>query len=156
MKKELISRFGYDPVTGLITNTGTGSIAGVKHVKGYLTISYKGKGYLAHRLAWLLYYGEWPEKQIDHINHDKKDNRIKNLRCVSNFDNHRNMPRQKNNKSGVTGVFWYERYMKWTAYIKVSGHRKHLGYFELFDDAVKARKDAEKYYGFHKNHGCTL
>lgn len=109
------------------------------------------RAYLAHRVAWAIFYGEWPKGEIDHINHDGADNRIENLRDVSHAENLRNQSLRQNNSSGVTGVarigdVWYAR-------IKQGGKLIHLGYFELFEDAVTARKDAEVRLGYHPNHG---
>lgn len=122
------------------------------HIKGYFVV---GK-YLAHRLSWFLYYGEWPKGQIDHINQNKRDNRICNLRDVSNKDNHRNMPIQKNNKSGIVGVHYAKNKCKWVAYIKVDGKRIHIGSYGNLFDASCARRSKEVYFGFHANHGRKL
>lgn len=111
------------------------------------------KGLQAHRVVWAIYYGEWPEGNIDHIDHDKTNNRIENLRIVTNVENQRNMSKQKRNKSGVTGVHWKERDNRWQASIGVNGKTKALGYFKNFEDAVSRRKIAEIEYGFHENHG---
>lgn len=122
------------------------------HSKGYLTVG----GYLAHRLAWYLYYLEWPSGQIDHINQDKKDNRICNLRVVSNKENHKNMPIQKNNKSGIVGVHYAKRKGKWVAYIKVDGKRIHIGSYADIFSACCARRSMEIKLGFHSNHGKLI
>ena len=110
------------------------------------------KAYFAHRVIWAIVHNEWPE-QIDHINGVKDDNRIENLRSVSNAENGKNKKRQSNNASGVCGVYWHNRDSKWVAQIKFGGKKKHLGYFTDFDDAVAARKTAEVKHGFHPNHG---
>ena len=149
--KELKERFNYCEVSGNITSIKNGEIANAKHSKGYLCV---GK-YLAHRVAWFLYYGCEPIGQIDHINQNKTDNRIVNLRCVSNRENHRNMPIQKNNKSGLMGVHFSRLKSKWVSYIKVDGKRIHIGSFSGFFDACCARKSAESKLGFHLNHGKT-
>lgn len=107
---------------------------------------------LAHRVAWAIHHGEWPTLQIDHINRDRNDNRIENLRDVSKRENARNMGRRWDNKSGCTGVSWCKREGKWTAYIR--HHRQiHLGYTPRFCEAVKLRKAAERKYGFSALHG---
>ena len=123
----------------------------------YFTNDYKhgcifGSHYLAHRVIWAMMHDEWPDT-IDHINGVPSDNRIKNLRSVSQSENCRNAKRPSNNKSGVCGVCWHKQKNKWAAQIKAGGKQKNLGYFDDFDDAVAARKKAEIKYGFHHNHG---
>ena len=126
-----------------------------KTVNGHLSIIirmfYKPRG--AHRIAWFMHYGEWPKDQIDHINGDATDNRIENLRDVSNQENQRNKSRQSRNTSGVTGVHWHKRDKKWIARIKVDKKDLYIGMFDTFEEAVAARKEAEIKYGFHENHG---
>jgi len=128
-----------------------GRISG-KPIK-YIRIGLDGKTYYAHRLAWLLYYGEWPKGQIDHINHDGLDNRICNLRDVTSLENHRNKRPAPNNTSGAMGVYKVEKTGAWQARISVEGELIILGTFANWFDAVCARKSAENKYGFHPNHG---
>lgn len=123
-----------------------------KKKNGYLNGRFFGSYYFAHRVIWKMVHGSDPE-HIDHVNGIKADNRITNLRSVSNHINHKNMPRQNNNTSGVTGVGWHGVTQKYHARIKVSGRTIHLGLFETFEDAVAAREAAELRYGFHRNHG---
>jgi hypothetical protein len=124
-----------------------------RHTKGYLSGAIFGRGYRAHRVLWLLHTGKWPSSQIDHINGDKADNRLVNLREVTNEENSKNQKIRVNNTSGVHGVFWNKRNKKWQAMIGISGGRKHLGFFAEKEDAATARKAAEIKYGFHENHG---
>lgn len=119
----------------------------------YKIICVSGVNILAHRLAWLIYYGKEPDGQIDHIDGDGLNNAIKNLREVTNQGNARNQKLRSNNKSGVCGVIWFKPASLWRAQIKVNGKYKYLGYFKDFNDAVDARKKAEIEFGFHKNHG---
>jgi hypothetical protein len=121
--------------------------------RGYRHGTFDYNRYLAHRVAWALHHGYWPDDTLDHVNHDRADNRIENLRQVSQSDNMKNMKRHRNNTSGATGVCWYARYQKWIANIKVDGRSLHLGYFADMQDAITARKAAEAQYGFHANHG---
>lgn len=109
--------------------------------------------YLAHRVAWALYHGEWPKGQIDHINHNRTDNRITNLRVVTNAKNMQNLGINSRNTSGVTGVHKDKRYGVWYAKITVNGKTIHLGTFKTKKEAVAARRAAEVKYGFHRNHG---
>lgn len=108
---------------------------------------------LAHRVAWALIYNEWPSGQIDHINGDKADNRICNLRDVVNAENAKNMALKSSNKTGVSGVYLHKQTGKWCAQINAFGKTVGLGLFEKKGDAVIARKAAERVLGYHENHG---
>ena len=119
---------------------------------GYRMIKVKEKSYLAHRLIWLYVHGNWPLHQIDHINHERDDNRIENLRDTK--ENDRNRSPYKNNSSGVVGVVWHKRRKKWRAQIRVNGKMVHLGDFKSKEEAAQVRKEAVRKYGFHPNHGC--
>lgn len=112
-----------------------------------------GRKAYAHRVAYALYHGEWPVGVIDHINGNPLDNRIVNLRDVSQRTNMRNQKERNTNTSGVTGVVRFKRNGKWRAQITAEGKCKFLGYFVDFDDAVAARKSAEARLDFHSNHG---
>lgn len=121
---------------------------------GYVYFYYGGKSRLSHRVIWTKFNGEIPDGfEVDHINHIRSDNRISNLRLVNRVENARNKSRASNNTSGVTGVSWIKSKGKWYAQIYVNGKTHNLGYYSDFNDAVKARIDAEDRFGFHKNHG---
>jgi len=158
--EEVASVLEYSPTTGKLKwqSSGRGrkadrSAGNFNKSLGYVEIKVKGYRTYAHRIAWLLTYGVWPDKHIDHINGIKDDNRIENLRVVNNQQNHTNMKQHKGNSSGVTGVYWSKRAKKWQAYICVKGKQKYLGIFKYLKDAETARKEAETEYGYHKNHG---
>lgn len=123
---------------------------------GYRTGNILSKMHRAHRVAFAMHYGSWPIDQIDHIDGNRANNRIENLRDVSNETNGRNAKRIATNMSGVTGVCWNKRDRRWLAYIRVHDVKHHLGEFQIFDDAVRARKAAEATYGFHPNHGRNV
>lgn len=160
----LRQRLSYDPETGQLCwkahpvmpakwNTrwaGKPALYG-RHRQGYCKGRIDGKMMYAHRVAWAIHHGAWPDGQIDHINHDTSDNRIANLREVSKRENARNLPLLRSNSTGVAGV--YHRDNKWVAMIRVDRELRHLGYFAKFEDAVAARKAAEAKHGFHANHG---
>ena len=145
--------------TWIVSRAGVkkGKIAGSCNRAGYIQIRICGASYYAHRLAWLYVNGEFPADQIDHINRDKSDNRIENLRAVTTHENHKNMPIQSNNTSGFTGVIWQSVNKCWRAVIKVKGRDINLGSFggglEGKMLAAAARKNAEELYGFDGNHG---
>jgi hypothetical protein len=124
------------------------TVAGSKHQSGYIHISLDGKKHKAHRIIWELLTGSKPKETIDHINGDKADNRIENLRDVSQKINCQNMkPRSKNL---ISGVFLRNRNgsQAWYASISIDGVKKHLLSTKDFFEAVCARKSAEiKHYG---------
>jgi len=126
-----------------------------KYVKKYVRITISGRNYLAHRLVWMYEVGEFPSKEIDHINGNGVDNRLENLREVSCQENRKNKKIYKCNKSGCCGVRFEKTKGKWRAAIGFKGKKLHLGYFSNFLDAVNARKSAEKKYGYHKNHATS-
>jgi len=130
-----------------------GTLRTGKTGKTYRYIMFNKSVYRAHRLAWLLSNGSFPVDQIDHINGNGTDNRLVNLREVTNAENHKNQKLAKNNTSGVAGVFWHKRDKRWESMIYVKGKARRLGRFINKDEAIKARKKAEKEEGFHVNHG---
>lgn len=112
-----------------------------------------GQTELAHRVVWTLHHGAPPTGEIDHINHDRYDNRIENLRVVSDRDNARNQSLRRTNSSGVVGVSRHRLTGKWAAYISTGSRIRHLGLFDRKEDAIAARKAAEVALGYHENHG---
>ena len=156
--KELLR---YNPDSGEFTrikdrqgNARAGDIAGTKSGNGYMQISIGGKIYGSHRLAWFYMTGEWPN-HIDHINHDRADNRWINLRNVTAKENHKNRVITKRNKSGIVGVCWCNTIEKWLATIHVDGRSHRLGSFRDKFEAICARMSANNKYNFHENHGRT-
>ncbi len=162
-QSELKEFLHYDPDTGIFTwiqSTGgkqVGSIAGTVYKdhtgKSYINIQFKNKIYRAHRLSWLYMSGKFPDDEIDHVNGNGSDNRFINLRSVTRSTNRKNLRLRSNNTSGVCGVYFYKRTNKWLAAVGVKGKFKNLGYFLKIEDAILARKNAEKLYNFHANHG---
>ena len=140
--KELLH---YDPATGVFTNTqqrgrrgALGAVTGSVNGSGYVQIKLTGKSYLAHRLAWLYEYGVFPVADTDHIDQDKTNNRIANLRTATRSENKQNVGLQCNNTSGYRGVTWSKQANKWRAEIKLNRKLRHLGYFTNVADAVTA------------------
>lgn len=119
----------------------------------YILICISDKLHKAHRLAWLYMHGTYPDNNIDHINGDGTDNRIVNLRDVTNAENHRNQRRPINNSSGTIGVCWHSYRKAWSSRINLNGKRVNLGYFDDINEAIATRKTAEVEYGYHPNHG---
>ena len=143
----------YDPDTGIFTRkvgsanqVKAGDVAGSLDGGGYLRIRVCSRLYQAHRLAWFYDCGEWPKYQIDHINRNKTDNRIANLRDVSQKQNGQNASKRSDNTSGHPGVYWHKRDSKWVAQITHNYKLIHLGYFSILEEAIAARKAAEKLY----------
>lgn len=124
-----------------------------RNVEGYNIGSILGKNLYAHRVAWFLAYGKWPDGEIDHINGLRHDNRLSNLRDVKRIENGKNQGIKANNTSGVVGVMWDKKEKTWRSKINSAGETIYLGSFKNFDEAVAARKAAEIIHGFHANHG---
>lgn len=101
---------------------------------------------MAHRLAWLYIYEEFPEKYIDHINCIRCDNKIKNLRCVSKLENSWNKRITKSNTYGVKGVHWSKIHHKWCARICFNKKRIHLGFFDDLEFAELVINEARDKY----------
>lgn len=166
----------YDPETGKLTwleraENPNETVASIRRWNacyagtiGFTTVNISGYYYgavynqkcLAHRVAWAIYYGEWPKAQLDHINRNRKDNRIVNLRPATPGENNKNRNRQTNNKSGVTGVSWCAKARAWRAQIQVNGKNKCLGTFTSKPEAVAIRRAAEKTHNFHPTHGRQI
>lgn len=141
----LKSRLKYDTETGLFTriksvpgNKGSvGSIAGNVGNEGYIAINFRGKKKKAHRLAWLYMTGEWPEKDVDHMNGDRADNRWANLRAADDSINAQNQRKaSSNNISGYLGVTTQGNGFKAT--IRSEGKVIYLGFFKTAISAHEA------------------
>lgn len=165
--------FRYDPLTGQVFwrerpvdhfsdesycmrwNTRfCGKLVGSPAVNGYLRVNINRDFYLLHRVIWLLVHGEWPD-YTDHINGNRTDNRLENLRAVTKQENARNTCIRSNNTSGFNGVSLDTNSGRWHAYIGVGGdkRRQSLGQFDTKEEAVAARRAAELVLGYHENHG---
>ena len=143
--KQLFDYLNYDPKTGVFTwkvdmgrGGKIGDVAGNVNHRGYRSIWIKGLYFYAHRLAWAMSYGEWPQLFVDHINQSKSDNRICNLRQASRSENLFNHGRNKNNTSGVKGVTFCKRDNKWRAQIRIDSKTFNLGRFVTKKEAAEA------------------
>jgi hypothetical protein len=122
-----------------------------------INVSGKQRLFFAHRVAWFLASGRWPKEDIDHINCNRADNRLSNLREASRSENRCNSTIGKNNSSGVKGVCFEKRNGKWRAQLKRYGKPIHLGYFTDIADAEKAVMSARKeLHGEFANHGIDV
>jgi hypothetical protein len=160
-QKRLNEVLFYHPDTGVFTwkfgrpKAAAGAVAGGVNWKGYWLICIDGKKHRAHRLAWLHTYGAMPKNTIDHINQNKMDNRIENLRDVTNAQNHKNMGMQSNNETGFRGVSYAKERAKFTARIKDGDVYRNLGYFKCAAAASIAYEKAKALLGYHRNHGIS-
>lgn len=154
----------YDPATGVFTrkirlaqrhkvgDRADFLITGGNN-EGYCRVSFDSKRYLAHRVAWLYVYGKWPELDIDHINGDKVDNRLENLRDVDRSTNLQNQRRaRKDNKSGLLGVTTFIPSKKWRASVHMNGKRIHVGLYDSPEEAHQAYLVAKR----QMHEGCTI
>lgn len=150
-QKHITTLFDYDPETGKFTRkmrTGTsthvGDVAGSNNK--YSQIRIDGRAYRTCRLAWLYVYGSWPTGQIDHIDRDPTNDRIANLRDVTQSVNQHNCSKRTDNWSGQTGVTWHVRTGKWRARIHVNKTAHFLGSFDSLTDAAEAYRSAKIIY----------
>lgn len=128
-------------------NVKVGGRAGSNHEKDYRIIGILGGMYYEHRLVWLLHNGSWPNGDTDHINHDKQDNRIENLRDVSHSENIQNqIYARADNKLGVAGVCFHKASGKFCAQIGLKGKKVYLGVFDTAQEASDAYRAAKKHY----------
>lgn len=151
----------YDPETGVVTwlksttnSVKAGRPVGNINAGGYIELRVAGHRTYAHRIAWALAHGTWPN-QIDHINGDRSDNRLCNLRHADFYTNARNRRRSQSvNKSGFKGVCFDKSRNKWIAQIEANHIKYHLGRFDTPEKAHEAYKEAAaKLHGIFANHG---
>lgn len=147
-KEYLGKEFAYNPDSGILYGLHRGGRGwlqvGTVDNAGYLQVRVDKKNIVfAHRLIWWLMYNEWPNI-VDHIDQDKQNNRLVNLRNVTQTENQFNRPKQSHNTSGVTGVSQAQGY--WIAKI-VYKNKQIVKYCKTKDEAIKARKQLEIDYG---------
>lgn len=164
-QERLRQLFMYEEETGRILHNNPkyparkGKEAGREHRRGGRDVQYRkvkvdGREVFSHRVAWILNNGDIPEGMtLNHKDHDGMNNRLDNLELVTPDQHQLDRPLSKSNTSSCNGVSWYRPYGKWVAKISVNGERIHLGYFDDFEEAVEARKEAERDFGFSENHG---
>jgi hypothetical protein len=156
--QEMLRRhFRYWPITGRFTRLDRSVKRGQPkrlyadiqdHGDGYRTISFMGRRWLAHRLAWLYVHGQWPPDGfvIDHINRDPGDNRLANLRLATHGQNNANSGARKHNRLGVKGVT--VRGKKYFVQLSLKKSRIYVGTFDTIEEAAAAYADAAR-----KHHG---
>ncbi len=150
----------YDPADGTLRwkvsrgKARKGDIAGChERAGGYLRVTISGVAYPAHRLAFALMTGSFPNDEIDHINGVCDDNKWANLRCVTATENARNRALRADNSSGAPGVYRHSRTGRWYAQCCHGGKNRHLGFFGSFEEAARARRKFQMDHGYHENHG---
>lgn len=161
-QEELKNLFLYDENSGRlywrVTNSPRakkGSVAGHKlHSRQSIQVRVNKKLLFAHRIIWVLVHGALDDtKVIDHINGCPSDNRLSNLRVVTQSENLRNSSLQRNNTSGCNGVNFEAKKNRWRARLQRDGRTVHLGYFPTYEEACEARKRGDKIFGFSDRHG---
>lgn len=152
-QERLRDLLSYDPDTGVFIRKSArklglvGKPAGSRHCCGYRAIVVGAKTYLAHRLAWMYVYGKWPDNEIDHINRDRSDNRICNLRSATRHENSYNVPKLIKNKSGYKGVSKHPLCGKFVAQTTINNKKQYIGLFETAEEASEAYRIATEYRG---------
>mgnify|MGYP000887792581 CR=1 FL=1 len=145
----------YDQETGLFTRVvsvrGQRPSVGSVRPDGYLSICVDHRCYLAHRLAWLYVHGVFPENQLDHFNGDKLDNRITNLRSVTNKQNLENSKLYSNNKTSARGVRLDPRTGRFVVRVRHFGEDIHIGVRDTVDQASEmARTARDELFTHHR------
>lgn len=150
-KEEVCAIVSYDPETGFFVRKGSGKRADTSMKIGYrrvrMTLGGEKCEFYAHRLAWLVTHGSWPEDEIDHIDGKRGNNSILNLRAVTRAENAKNLKLRHDNRSGFPGVVRHQ--LGW----KVLVGRKYVGFHGCIAKALSARKAAQFADGYHENHG---
>jgi len=148
-REQVLEYLSYNPETGIFTRVKTdshspcfGREVGTVNSNGYVVIRIYSRLYYAHRLAWLVVTGAWPENLIDHINRNKADNRFSNLREADRSKNEQNKPISSRNTSGFRGIYWNSAANKWCAGIVANGIHHYLGVFADIQDAAAAYAEA--------------
>lgn len=137
----------YNPESGLFSwrklqRSRKAGALGWLRPNGYRVMDVHRRKYLVHRLAWLYVHGDWPDGEIDHVNRDKDDNRIANLRVATKRLNGGNRGPNSNNRFGFKGVVAEPRSGRWVAHIKRDGASRYLGTFDSPDEAHAAYMNA--------------
>ena len=131
-----------------------GHVSGTTYGPGYVGVTINGKRHQVHRIIWMMARGRWPELHIDHINGNRTDNRIANLREATDAENLRNCRIHKDNGTGFKGIHFHKARGKYHAQIMTDGVKEHLGYFSTPQEAHAAYCAAsDRYHGAFANHG---
>lgn len=145
-QEQIKNLFDYDAATGKLSwKDKKEQLAGTKLINGYRQVSVNGKRYLSHHLIWLIFHGELP-KQLDHVNRNKSDNRIENLRECNSVENMQNRKSLVNTSSCYKGVRINKQTSNWRAVFTINGISNYLGeYCSEINAALAHDKCAIKY-----------
>lgn len=149
LRARALELFEYDRNAGTFRYKSTsgkamsGDVAGTtKSRKGYRSIRIDGHSYRAHRLVWIMHYDEWPLVWVDHINGDRDDNRIDNLRLATPAQSSGNMVKKVSASKVLKGASYRPQTGRWRSSIKIGGRNTHLGIFDTEQEAHEAYRDA--------------
>lgn len=148
-RERLLAVFDYDPGAGALTwrvrlsnRTKVGAIAGTINKHGYVRVSVDGVQTYAHEIIWKMVHGDYDQMDIDHINLNRSDNRLANLRLVTRGENNLNKPVRSDNRTGIKGVSFDECRRLFCARIRRDGKVFYLGRFASSEDARRAYANA--------------
>lgn len=120
----------------------------------YRRVCLNGEKLYVHRIVWEMHYGHIPAGlEIDHEDGNGLNNRLENLRLVTDLVNNQNARKSVKNTSGFSGVSWDKRSGQWRAYAKTANQQIHLGYFAVLEHAAEAARSQRDRIGYHPNHG---
>lgn len=151
---ELKTRLHYNPFTGVFSwvlpkgrTLKSGAIAGTTHHSGYRQIKIDGQLHQSHRLAWLYVHGYFPLQDLDHVNGDRSNNKLNNLRLASRAENTQNQRKARiDNTGGYLGVSFVKRTSRWRARIQIKSKPILIGYFATPIEAHEAYLQAKRLY----------
>ena len=156
--QQITKKFRYDPVSGNLFyrswyRSGKEQLVKSLDADGYLSVTLNRRRQRAHRVCYMIFHQQiLGDKIVDHLDQDKKNNRISNLRLTTRAVNNQNLAKRKTNTSGVVGVYQIPSSGKWRAQIRVNKINKHIGCYNTIEEATAARRFAIKQYGFCENH----
>lgn len=142
----------YDPHSGVLTwrvrpkqsKVRVGQEAGCEAPDGYRVMKFAAKNYHVHRVAWFIHHGRWPADQLDHVNGNRGDNRLANLRECTGSENNQNRKAKKGTATGFLGVS-KQAGNRYGADIMVDGRSQHLGRFDTPQAAAEAYRKAKRH-----------
>lgn len=158
-KEYLLSLFEYrdgklfwKQKTSKYSNIRVGYEVGYLDKNGYIIVVINSKHYKLHRIIWKMFYDTDPMEQLDHIDHDKSNNKIENLREVSQKENSKNQTKNKDNTSGYSNIYIRKDNVKKKYKVQFVSE-KHTKCFLTLEEAINHRDEKYTEFGFHENHG---